>query len=585
MRAGIAQVLAERDLINRMNVFPVPDGDTGSNLSFTLLSVRDVLSATREIHVGSLLRGAASAAVDGARGNSGAILAQYLQGLAESLTNASRLDLHALADAADLGAAQARQAIAKPVEGTMLSVMTAFSLSLRDYCGQGAHDLRAGFARALAASREALANTPRQLVVLRKAGVVDAGAHGFVSLLEGIDCYLNDRRSLRQNITSNLIAATPSMSLEETCSEHRWCTECVLSAVAIDRADVRAALDRLAGSSLVMAGTREKLRIHMHLDDPAQFFETLSTFGDVRSRKADDMHAQQRAIRAVATVAIVVDSAADLPPEAFESLPLHMVSARINVGDADYLDKVSLSSADFYTLLRDSSLPVRTSQPPSGDFRRLFEFLLSHHEEVLYVGLSRNLSGTLQSGETAAMALGSRVRVFDTGNVSGGEGLLARHAAERALAGVDAAGIIAELEILRPHTRTFAYVRDLQPAVRGGRIPAWALPITRWLRLVPIAAVRHRDGRLHVRSVAIARPALPSRFVARALRDLDRKPRWRAQVMHCDNPLEGLKVRAALIEQLPGVECAELIDAGSAIGAHAGQGAVVLSLMPVVETL
>jgi fatty acid-binding protein DegV len=163
--------------------------------------------------------------------------------------------------------------------------------------------------------------------------------------------------------------------------------------------------------------------------------------------------------------------------------------------------------------------------------------------------------------------------------------LLAVHAAERARSGVDAAAIISELEILRPHTRTFAYVRDLQPAVRGGRIPAWALPLTRWLRLVPIAAVSNRDGRLHVRGVAIASSTLATRFVRSALRGLDRKARWRAQVMHCDNPAEGLQVRAALIEQLPGVECSVLFDAGSAIGAHAGQGAVVLSLMPVLEVL
>lgn len=585
LMVGVAQVLAERDLINRMNVFPVPDGDTGSNLCFTLLSVRDSLCATRDKHVGNLLRGVASASVDGARGNSGAILAQYLHGLSESLIDASRLDLSSLAEAANLGAVQARQAIAQPVEGTMLSVMVAFSTSLRECGAQGVHDLHAGFTRALAASREALANTPRQLAVLRKAGVVDAGAHGFVSLLEGIGRYLSDRRALRESIHASVPASNQAMRTEESDAEHRWCTECVLSAVAIDRAEVRVALDRLAGSSLVMAGTREKLRIHMHVCDPALLFDTLSAFGDVRSRKADDMHAQQRATQTSTTVAIVIDSAADVPPEVFERLPLHMVSARINVGDVDYLDKVSLSSADFYALLRNSSEPVRTSQPPSGDFRRLFEFLLSHHDEIVYVGLSRSLSGTLQSGEIAAATLGPRVRVFDTGNVSGGEGLLAVHAAERARSGVDAAGIVAELETLRPHTRTFAYVRDLQSAVRGGRIPAWTLPLTRWLRLVPIAAVCNRDGRLHVRGVTIARATLASRFVRRALRGLDRKARWRAQVMHCDNPAEGLKVRAALIEQLPGVECSVLFDAGSAIGAHAGQGAVVLSLMPVLETL
>src|SRR5690606_2894171 len=170
---------------------------------------------------------------------------------------------------------------------------------------------------------------------------------------------------------------------------HRWCTECVLSAEAIDRASVRAALDGLEGSSLVMAGTREKLRVHMHVDEPAALFETLACFGEVRARKADDMHAQQRAAHTAGRIVVVIDSAADVPAEALERLPLHMVPARITVGAQDFLDKVSLSTAAFYDLLRNSEQIVRTSQPPPGDFRRLFDFLLSHHEEIIYVGLDR----------------------------------------------------------------------------------------------------------------------------------------------------------------------------------------------------
>jgi uncharacterized protein len=133
---------------------------------------------------------------------------------------------------------------------------------------------------------------------------------------------------------------------------------------------------------------------------------------------------------------------------------------------------------------------------------------------------------------------------------------------------------------LREQTRTFAYVRDLTSAVRGGRIPAWAMPITRWLRLVPMIRIGGGDGRMHIIGVGRDQGALAERFVARILRTIDRKLKWRAQVMHCDNPREGALARQALIEQLPGVECAELLEAGSAIGAHAGAGAIVVSLMP-----
>ena len=579
--AGIGRVLASRDTLNRINVFPVADGDTGSNLAFTLSAVLEALRPLRQAHAGHVLERAATEAIDGARGNSGAILAQFLQGASEALSDVRRLSASSLAAAAGEGASQARAAVAEPREGTMLSVIAAFADALAHACAAGVADLRVAFARALAAARQALVDTPRQLAVLRRAGVVDAGAQGFVALLEGIDDFMQRGRAA---LDTRLLAvsAVPGVLTEaESHDGHRYCTECVLAADAIDRDAVRAALLALPASSLVLAGTRERLRVHLHIDEPAQAFDTLAAFGSVLARKADDMHAQQRATRQASAVAVVVDSAADIPPEAFERLPLHLVPVRVNFGARDYLDKVSLSAREFYAELARSTQPVRTSQPPPGDFRRLFEFLLSHHAEIVYVGLSRAVSGTLQSAERAARETdAARVRVIDTRNASGGQGLLAVRAAERALAGESAASIAAGIATLAADTRTFAYARDLGHAVRGGRVPRWALPITQWLRLVPIVRLGGGDGRLHVCGAMRDRGDLPAGYVQRVLRGIDRGRRWRAAVLHCDNASEGERVREALLRALPGADVAALLDAGSAIGAHAGRGAVVIALMP-----
>ncbi|WP_440224076.1 DegV family protein [Dokdonella sp. MW10] len=580
--AGIARVLAERDALDRINVFPVADGDTGTNLGFTLAAVRDALRSWHSAHAGRVLARAAGEAIDGARGNSGAILAQFLQGLREPLEDEATLTPSTLAAAATHAAAQARLAVAEPREGTLLSVIDAFATALRGAVDAGVVDLGVGLAGAHAAARDALDRTPDQLAVLRKAGVVDAGARGFVLLVEGVlDLLRRGRIALRgagrgMAASAGVVAASP-----EAASPERWCTECIVSGVHVDREAVRTALSGVAGSSLVVAGTREKLRVHMHVDDPAMLFDALAAFGQVGSRKADDMHAQQRSATATRGVAVVIDSAADIPAAAFDDLPLHMVPVRVNAGPHDYLDKVSLSPAAFHALVASSPHPVRTSQPPVGDFRRLFEFLLSHHDDVVYVGLSRALSGTLQAGESAASVHAARVRVVDTGNVSGGQGLLALHAAERAAAGDGAEAIAEALRDLRERTATFCYVRDLSPAVRGGRIPAWALPITRWLRLVPFVRIGGGDGRLHIRGVLFDRGDVPERFVARAIRSLDAKQRWRAQIMHCDNPAEAGRVRAVLLARWPHLAALEVLDAGSAIAAHAGRGAVALSLMPV----
>ncbi|WP_265468729.1 DegV family protein [Arenimonas daejeonensis] len=246
----------------------------------------------------------------------------------------------------------------------------------------------------------------------------------------------------------------------------------------LDRAGLRAAIGELGASCVVIAGSHTRLRLHAHVADPRAMFETAARFGRVEGSKADDMHAQARTAAGTVGVAVITDSAADLPEDVQQRLNIHMVPARVNFGDQDYLDKVGLSTAEFYRKLRTELVLPRTSQPPPGDFRRQFEFLLSHHRELVYVGLSRTVSGTLQSAETAAQrGHAERTHVFDTGNASCGEGLLAIRAGEMALAGAGAPQILAELARLKPLTLTWAAARDISHAVRGGRIPAWAKPL------------------------------------------------------------------------------------------------------------
>ena len=575
--AGIRRVLARRDVLNRMNVFPVPDGDTGSNLAFTLAHVEQAVMPLRNSDAGALLRRAGDEAIDGARGNSGAILAQFLQGLGERLASLRRLSVADLAQAVQHAAAQARAAVAEPQEGTMLSVIAAFAEALRTHASAG--DLRASYDHALAAARTALARTPEQLAVLRRAGVVDAGAQGFVDLLEGIADYIRRGRPALErgdDYSPGEDGVVGAMDHDE--ATHRYCTECVLNAVAIDRAAVRNALAPLDHSSLVLAGTHEKLRVHVHLDEPQRLYDTLAQFGAVSACKADDMRAQQRTAQSRLRTAVVVDSAADLTPAALEHL--HLVPVRLNFGARDYLDKVSMSSAEFFRELRGNPVLPRTSQPPPGDFRRLFDFLLSHHEEVVYVGLSRAVSGTLQAGESAAARSGgARIRVIDTRNASCGQGLLAERAAELASEGLDGAVIAQRIEALVPRTLTFAYVRDVAHAVRGGRIPAWALPITRWLKLVPVARFGG-DGKLHVARVMRGRADLPERFARWIAGAVPAATKWRILIGHADAAGEGERLRRALQLALPGGPEPQLVAAGAAISAHAGPGALVVSLMP-----
>ena len=580
--AGVRRVIAHRDALNKINVFPVPDGDTGSNLAFTLGSVLTGALNRRTPAVGELMRRVGEHAIDGARGNSGAILAQFFIGVSEAVGSVRALEPRALAEAICAGAASARQALAQPREGTIISVISAFADALEQRADP--NDLRTWFARALEQAHIALANTPNQLPVLMKAGVVDAGGQGFVNLLEGISDFMVGGKSNvevpEEDSRADLEAAQGHGEFAEGDPEHRWCSECLLLGEGLDRAGLRAAVTDLGASCVVVAGSHSRIRLHAHVANPTQLFEIAGRFGRVESTKADDMRAQARTAAGAGGIVVVTDSSADLPEGIAEKLNIHVVPLRLNFGDSDYLDKISLSTTDFYAKLRTEVVLPRTSQPSPGDFRRQFEFLLSHHEALIYLGVARAVSGTIQSAETAASrGHPERTHVFDSANAAGGQALLTIAAAEAAQRGESVAAILARLQVLRGKTFTWAVTSDISHAVRGGRVPAWAKPVVQVLGLTPVAKVAP-EGKLGIAGGLFGKKRVPERFAAYVAKRVDRTAQWRLIVGHCDDRDAGALLLAALTTRL---HCRDawLVETGPAVGAHAGPGALVVSLQQI----
>ncbi|MCJ7590218.1 MAG: DAK2 domain-containing protein, partial [Woeseiaceae bacterium] len=175
--SGIHRVIAQQELLNRINVFPVADSDTGTNLSLSLGAALGVLQKTSKKHLGTMLAAMADALLDSARGNSGAIVAQFFQGMSDSAGETTRFTTYTFGKAVAMGSEYAHDALSQPREGTILSVIAAFADSIRH---QTSVNPDSEFAPVVKKARQevelALANTPNQLDVLRKAGVVDAGA-------------------------------------------------------------------------------------------------------------------------------------------------------------------------------------------------------------------------------------------------------------------------------------------------------------------------------------------------------------------------------------------------------------------------
>lgn len=559
-------------------MFPVPDGDTGTNLALTVKAVLPVLAHSETQAADRSLTEIADAALDGARGNSGAILAQFLHGVSDAAAGIARLKPKDLAHAFDRGSDYARDAIEEPREGTMLSVFAALAEEMRKVTQTKPGWGFARCVRVLVPRLDAaLANTKEQLQALRKADVVDAGAAGVVAMVTGINNLLNNRSSMIA--PEPLLESAPPKLGAEISERYRFCTECFVDGEELDHRQLRERLST-RGDSLVVAGSRRRVKVHIHTNDPDEIFDLAREFGNVNGEKADDMTLQAESVQRSGRLAIITDSAADLPEDEARELNIHSVPLRIHIGSRSYLDKVSLSCEELYTNLVRESGVSKTSQPAPGDFRRMYEFLASHFEEVLSVQLTGAVSGTLQAARQAASRTepAGKVSVIDTRNCSLGQGLLVMLAGEMAAAGKSRDEVAAALTAAIGKVSTFAVVRDLSHAVRGGRVGPGAKRAADLLRITPVIHT-NPAGEVKAGKFYFGRGQTVKRFSKYLLKQLEAKRARRLAVGHGQAEADARELQARLADAMPNLERSYFTEIGAAVGVHAGPGTLVVAVM------
>ena len=197
--AGLHRVVSRQEYLNKINVFPVPDGDTGTNMAYTLTTIEEGIRNKAYKDVKQMSMAIADSALDGARGNSGAILAQFFVGFADGIKEKISLTAKEFAQAALHAKDYAYDALTHPQEGTILSVIKAWAESLLKSCNNS-NDIFSMLSKGLEDAQLSLKNTPKQLDVLAKAGVLDAGAQGFVDLLEGINEYITSGKIIESSL-------------------------------------------------------------------------------------------------------------------------------------------------------------------------------------------------------------------------------------------------------------------------------------------------------------------------------------------------------------------------------------------------
>jgi uncharacterized protein len=598
LRAGAYAVVKGQAALDRINVFPVADADTGANLAATLTAAAAGLGRTPPQGIGVAARLAADAALVGARGNSGAIFAQFLHGLAEGLHLKHEVVAGEFALAAAGGVDSAYLAVQNPREGTILSVLRAWA---RDLAANADHapDFSDLMARALGAARVALAATPSQLEVLARNRVVDAGGQGFIYFLEGMLDPIRGHRVeesvLLQALTfpaayeelagfagghgGGFIASGPGRaagaSADDIDERFRYCAEALVSGTRLDRGLVERAVHSLGGS-LVVAGGDAHMRIHLHTNEPAAFRAALEAMATVDSFKVDDMVVQQAAAKG-ASIALVTDSTVDLPEAAQLRLGMVMVPLTVTIGGSTYLDRVELSPPEFYRLLRDSDELPHTSQPNYADFRRVYETLLADHESVVSVHLSPRMSGTYQSAAAAAADVDpARIRVVDARHLSVGLGLVVEAAGEAIQDGASLDEVVAAAESAARNTRVYGATPSLDVAVKGGRVNAKVAYMAGLIRLKPIILF-DEQGASHAVGGQLGYNRT-IRSVARRTAEYAGSATVKLAIAHADSPaavaylLQQLRKRFGPDQDIP------MMESGAVLSTHTGLGAIAVGV-------
>ena len=577
--AGANNILAHQSYLNEINVFPVNDGDTGSNMASTVRSVIESIHPHRSYKITADL--IAEATMINARGNSGIIFAQFLYGVSREAGDRKSISIPQFAESIRNSVPYMYEAVANPVEGTMLTVIREWSDFIYNH-----REIIKDFNQLITSSRtvllKSLASTKTQLLVLSRANVVDSGANAFVLFIEGIIDFINARniRKLFRSKTETIILPPISDHVREEI-KFRYCTEGILKNLTADQKSLSMILQK-HGDSVVIGGTDKTKHIHVHTDNPADLFQQLNDISLVTFHKADDMLRQNEAIfNRKWKIALVTDSTCDLPRELMDHYQVNMLPINLNFGESHYLDKITIQPDQFYLLLdRHREFP-KTSQVNEKAFIDLYTHLSANYDSVIAIHLTDKFSGTFFNSKKAALSVnkasGKPITVINSKNLSGALGLIILRTAQAIESGYAHDEIISMAERWIRDTFIFVSVKTLKYMVRGGRVSNFKGFMAGLLNVNPIVSMdgngsSYLFGKTYSQRSNMEKVMLHLRSICKG-REI-----WNYIVLHAHNP-EAAAWYTGRMQVFTGKEPVAVVNISPVIGANAGIGTAAVALI------
>jgi len=577
--AGAKKVIENQIELNRINVFPVNDGDTGTNLASTIRSVIESIHPHRSYKI--TLDRIAEATLLNARGNSGIIFAQFFYGLSVEIGDFKSISLQQFAESIQRSVRYVYEAVANPVEGTMLTVIKEWAEYIyRSW--QRFTDFNHLMVSSYEILKKSLLETKSKLKILAKNNVVDAGAKGFVLFVEGIIEFINSRNIKELILSKSETSSFPR--IEEVVAEnvdYRYCTEAIIRNSPLGNSALKETLARY-GDSVVVAGSDRIRRLHVHTNTPAELFDELRSAGTLTFQKADDMIRQSQAVYDRKwRIALVTDSTCDLSQELIDQYQINMLPINISFGENHYLDKVTMKPAQFYKLLDECPDYPKSSQVNEAAFVNLYSHLASHYDSIIAIHLSDKLSGTFNSSLKAARSVSSEfnkpVTVINSRNLSGALGLIILKTAQAIEAGISHHQIVEMTEEWIKNTRIFVSVRTLKYMVRGGRVSAVRGLIARILNINPIVSL-DESGKAIVFDKSFNQKSNMEKVMTHVISAGREKKIWNYIVLHANNE-DAATWYSEKMEDLTGKKPVSVVNISPVIGANAGVGAASVALL------
>ncbi|MBI4667336.1 MAG: DegV family EDD domain-containing protein [Nitrospinae bacterium] len=568
--AGARRVSESRDYLNSINVFPVPDGDTGTNMAHTLTKAAEALEGSDGDSLSQVLRTLSQKLRMDAKGNSGIILSEFFHGMFLKLKEEESVRPGGFIEAMDHGKQAAYAALTNPKEGTILTTIRKAVDRLKE-AQTDIEDMRVTIEKLVESARHSVDETTGEMELLRENKVVDSGAHGFLLFWEGALNYMKGEWGAALKPIRRVFARAKPEDIK-----FRYCVEGLVSGGGFVRSDISGQLSSL-GDSVIVTCDSGLLKIHVHTNDPPKVFSYLGGLGQLIKTKVDDMVAQSGQLagaeRALKAIGMLTDSTCDLDLALLEELGVEMAPLQVMFGDESFRDRMDITADEFYhRLRRDGSLP-RTSLPAPGDFIRALEHLIPHCDKVLAIYISSTLSGAYQAGKRLGDEFGGgKVISYDSGHVSLGLGMMVVEAARMAESGAAVTDILSRLDGIKGKLSTFFTVDTLEYLSKNGRIGTAKKVIGYAFGVKPI--LEYKDGKATSCRSALGRKAMMKKLVE-LLEERASRPGFEGRVaVAWSDDMDSRDQVIAIIKERLGVESPLTGRVSPVLGSHVGPGAL-----------